>query len=65
MENRTERILKFCSTPKTVLEIMDMLGYKEKKTARKYVKPLVEQGRLVMTIPDKPNSSNQKYVTIK
>lgn len=65
VENRTERILKFCSTPKTVLEIMDMLGYKEKKTARKYVKPLVEQGRLAMTIPDKPNSSNQKYVTIK
>ena len=31
----------------------------------KDLKPLVEQGRLAMTIPDKPNSSNQKYVTVK
>lgn len=42
-----------------------MLHYKDKKTVRKYVKPLVEAGRLAMTIPDKPNSSLQKYVTIK
>jgi len=42
-----------------------MLEYKDKKTVRKYLKPLVEQGRLAMTIPDKPNSSNQKYVTVK
>ena len=58
-------ILEFCVTPKTVLEIADMLGLKEKKSARRHIKPLVEQGRLAMTIPDKPNSKNQKYITIK
>ena len=64
-KNNEERILAFCDSPKNILEIADMLEYKDKKTVRKYIKPLVEQGRLAMTIPDKPNSSNQKYVTVK
>lgn len=64
-KNHEERILCFCGSPKNILEIADMLGYKDKKTVRKYIKPLVKQGRLAMTIPDKPSSSNQKYVTVK
>ena len=65
-ENLNEyRILQFCSNPKGILEIAGMLKYKDKKTVRRYIKPLIEQGRLTMTIPDKPNSQNQKYVTIK
>ncbi len=64
-ENRTDTILAFCASPKGILEIAEILGYKDKKTVRKYIKPMVEQGRLAMTIPDKPNSRNQKYVTVK
>lgn len=60
-----ERILEFCINPRSILEIIDMLGFKEKKSGRGYVTPLLEQGRLAMTIPDKPNSKNQKYITIK
>lgn len=60
-----EKILAFCSEAKSFLEIMQMLGYKERKTVRKYLNPLLEQGRVAMTIPDKPNSKNQKYVTLK
>lgn len=60
-----ERILEFCINPRSILEIIDMLGFKEKKSGRRYVTPLLEQGRLAMTIPDKPNSKNQKYITIK
>ena len=44
---------------------MNELGYKDKKTVRKYLDPLVKQGRIAMTIPDKPTSRNQKYITIK
>ena len=58
-------ILEFCTSPKGILEIVDMLGYTQKKSVRKYLKPLVEQGRLAMTIPDRPNSSSQKYVTVR
>lgn len=62
---QTKRILEFCTSPRGILEIADMLGYKQKKSVRRYLKPLVEQGRLAMTIPDRPNSSSQKYVTVR
>lgn len=66
-DNRSddERILAFCVTPRTIHEIMEMLGLKERKSARRHIKPLVEQGRLAMTLPDAPKSKNQKYITIK
>ena len=28
-------------------------------------KPLVNNGKLKMTIPDKPTSKNQKYITVQ
>ena len=62
---KIKRILEFCQTPKGILEITEMLGYSGRKPTKKYVKPLVEQGHLAMTIPDKPQSKNQKYVTVK
>ena len=60
-----ERILRFCVEAKNIQEIMEHLGYRDKKTVRKYLSPLLQQGRISMTIPDKPNSKNQKYITIK
>lgn len=60
-----ERILRFCTEAKNIQEIMEHLGYRDKKTVRKYLSPLLQQGRISMTIPDKPNSKNQKYITIK
>lgn len=61
----TNRILVFCAEPKGMMEIAGHLGYKERKTVRKYIEPLLEQGRIAMTVPEKPNSRNQKYITIK
>lgn len=59
-----DRVLEFCRTPKSISEIAAMLGVKDKKWARKkYVTPLLGT-KLQMTIPDKPNSQNQKYQTI-
>ncbi len=63
--NVPQRILEFCTEPRSILEIAKYLGYKEKKTVRKYLIPLLEQGRIAMTVPDKPNSRLQKYITIQ
>lgn len=65
IEHKKKRYLRFAQKVKVFLEIMQMLGYKERKTVRKYLNPLIEQGRVAMTVPNKPNSKNQKYVTLK
>jgi len=49
--------------PYTSNEIMERLGLKSKETLRKnYINPAMELGLIRMTIPDKPNSRNQRYV---
>ena len=60
------RILEICKEPKSIAEIMKELGFKSNKTLkRNYIKILIESGKLEMTIPDKPTSKNQKYITIQ
>ncbi len=45
---------------------MTYLGLKDRKSFRMiYLKPLLNEGKLLMTLPDKPNSKKQKYVTKK
>lgn len=60
-----DEIISFCTTAKSILEIAEYLGYKDKRSVRKYLNPLIEKGRIAMTIPDKTNSRFQKYVTIQ
>ena len=60
-----QRILDYCSEPRNSREILGYLGLKDIKNLREQLKKLLEQGRLARTIPDKPNSRNQKYITIK
>ena len=59
------KILRICENPRSLLEIAEYLGVKDRRTVRKYLRPLLEQGRIAMTIPDKPNSRFQKYIAIK
>lgn len=59
-----ERILEFCQTPHSVVEIAEMLEMTDKNWVReKYIKPLIGS-KLTLTIPDRPNSRYQKYQTI-
>lgn len=49
--------------PLSANEIMTRLGIKSKETLRaSYLNPAIENGLIKMTLPDKPNSKNQKYV---
>lgn len=51
--------------PYTSKDIMERLGLKSKETLRKnYINPAIELGLIRMTIPDKPNSKNQRYVRL-
>lgn len=49
--------------PYTANAIMELLGLKSKETLRKnYINPAIELGAVRRTLPDKPNSRNQRYI---
>lgn len=46
----------------SLVEIMDRLGYSHRPTFRKnYLNPALNQGLIVMTLPERPNSPKQRY----
>ena len=62
---KCNKILEICKEPKSINEILKELKYKSSSTLKRdYIKPLIESGKLQMTIPDKPTSRNQKYVSV-
>lgn len=58
----SESLIEFCSTPRTRTEIVAFVGKSKNYVMSQIVTPLVENGKLKMTIPEKPKSPNQKYV---
>lgn len=57
------KILKFCEKPRSRQEIMKFLELTSRKNfVDRYLSPLLSEGKLIMTLPDKPKSKNQKYV---
>ena len=49
--------------PYSTVSIMNLLGIKSRETFRKnYLNPALELGLIIRTIPDKPNSKNQRYI---
>lgn len=47
-------------------ELMELLGLKHRPTFRdNYLLPALELGLIEMTVPDKPNSSKQRYKSVK
>jgi len=56
----------YCQEPRTREEIMHLLGLKHLPHFRSSIlQPLLAEGLLEQTIPDKPKSPNQKYVARK
>lgn len=52
-------------TPYTANTVLMLLNLKSKETLRKnYLNPAIERGLVKMTVPDKPNSRNQRYIKI-
>ena len=51
--------------PYTGTALMEKLGLKSKEGFRRnYLQPARERNLIRMTIPDKPNSRNQRYIRI-
>ena len=49
--------------PYSTVTLMQLLGIKSRETFRKnYLDPVLKLEIVVQTIPDKPNSKNQRYV---
>lgn len=64
LEVSESEILKICKTEKSLKEIVGYFGYKDVyKFKNNYINPLLEQEKIQMTIPEKPKSRNQKYIT--
>ncbi len=62
-DEQVRQLIDFCDVPRSRSEMQEYLGITSRGYfAYKYIKPLVEEGKLEMTIPDKPQSRNQKYV---
>ena len=65
-DERVQRILEFCQIPRAREEIQAFIKIKDREYFRgNFLQPLLKQGLLKPTIPDKPTSSRQKYYAIK
>ena len=55
-------VVQFCTTPRSRKELTTFTGKSRYYTMSAIVQPLIDQGRLKMTIPEKPKSPNQRFV---
>jgi ATP-dependent DNA helicase RecG len=63
--NVEAKILSFCKQPKTREELTKLLELSSVSyMVGRYIMPLVESGRLKLTIPNKPRSKSQRYKTV-
>ena len=62
LDDKASGLIEFCRTPRTRQEIADYLGLSSISYAIKdYVMPLVDNGLIKLSIPDKPRSPKQLY----
>lgn len=58
------KLIEYCLIPRSRQEMMEFMGLVNRKHfSNHYLQPLLKEGLLEMTIPDKPQSKNQKYHT--
>lgn len=67
VSDQVKQLMKALGTEElSALELMHRLQISHRPTFRKnYLNPALEQGYIERTIPDKPNSRNQKYRSVK
>ncbi len=58
-------LLEFCAEPRSRDELVAFTGFSQYYTMSRLIKPLIDAGKLRMTIPEKPRSRSQRYVTVE
>lgn len=62
-QDREQMLLDYCAVPRSREEIQRHIGIANREYFRQSIlNPLLDSGKLKRTIPDKPNSKNQKYI---
>lgn len=56
-----EKVIAFCHIPRSRDEITAYIGLSKNHVLSQIIQPLVEKGKLLLTIPNKPRSPLQKY----
>lgn len=66
MRDRIAKILIFCKRPRFLKEMMQLVGLKHREYfLNQVLNPLLDRKYLKRTIPSKPTSRFQKYITVK
>lgn len=58
-----EEIVRYCGESRSASEIAQYFGYDVQYLRREYIRPMVLSGDLTLTMPDKPRSKYQRYVS--
>lgn len=60
----SENLLLFCKKPRSRTEIVTFTGFSQYYTMSKLIQPLIDADKIRLTIPNKPRSRNQRFITI-
>ncbi len=63
VRSERETVLVYCQIPRSRKDILEQLGLvNHTLNFRKHLLPIIVDGLIVKTLPDKPSSSKQRYV---
>lgn len=57
-------LLTYCKISRTREELITFTGFSHYYTMSKLMQPLIDAGKIRLTIPEKPKSHNQRFVTV-
>ena len=64
IQDKQSSLLKFCMTPRSREEMQQYMGLSNRSHfMREYLTPLLDKEMIEMTLPDRPTSRNQRYIT--
>jgi ATP-dependent DNA helicase RecG len=64
-DSLSDAIMQYCDMPRSRQQLVDFSGKSKNYVMTQIVLPLVNSGRLKLTIPEKPQSSKQRYMKSK